>query len=624
LVRHDASQAPPSVATCRDILSSGAWSVARYWTDNAESWFQFAAFDFFGWYDVQLPPPPDSRNTINQRARDAAAAAGVNLGQYDSFIVMAFPGVATIPNPKFGQPNQAAQISVGYDAGADGVGPGHTAILVASADRTFMCHELGHVLGFDHTYGILTSGADWSDDGISQLYPVYGDPYDLMSSATFGGSNPTFTVPPSESRAGFPNALSSGPMLSRALLHYTRPMALESTGNVRHDYAGGTNQLITLYPAGSREAGKAELFVYHPLGEDGQGRGRVYVEYRQPHSLFPGTRWDAGLKATGNDRAHTGVIVHVVKDDPASGRPVVWYAGRITFPTADVDVQVDTPFGPVTVAVSPDFARQDNPIWVPVRISKGVTRPGILLETPPSTDEVVVLSSEKRPIPGWEFLGGFTWERRSRTRTAQYIAITSGLSGSGSTDLSKTVTLRWFVGNNMCMNPSGTIALFPPGGTRSVHVQYTVDDAKGILTLKNDPNEGPYVAGVSVQAYDPGFLYTASAQSTFDAPGIEEGWGEDYNRFMRWLYHITHPIPKWRPGPPPIGDIIDQIEEMHQVLVELERVNPGAARALRPLQSEHVRSQFSVARQEPLEPRGRPVVVTTRQPERPRALASET
>jgi hypothetical protein len=169
------------------------------------------------------------------------------------------------------------------------------------------------------------------------------------------------------------------------------------------------------------------------------------------------------------------------------------------------------------------------------------------------------------------------------------------------------VTLRWFVGNNMCMSSSGTILLFPPGGTQSVHVQYTVDDAKGILTLKNDPNEGAYVVGVGVEAYDPSWQQTASAHADFDAPGIEEGWGDDYTRFMRWLYHITHPVPKWRPGPPPIGDIRDQIEEMNQVLGDLERVHPGAARALRPMQSEFVRGQFSVARREPLEPPGLPV-----------------
>jgi hypothetical protein len=607
LVRHDLSQLPPPVAVCRDLLSSGGWSVARYWTENSERWFQFAAFDYFGWYDVQLPAPPSARATVRDAARGAASAAGVDLNAYDSFIVMTFPGAALVPNPKFGAPKEPAQIAVGYDAGSDGIGPGHTAVLNVTDSRTVMCHELGHVLGFDHTYGIPTNAADWSNDGITQLYPVYGDPYDLMSAGRFGDSNPTLTLPAAEIHTGFPGALVVGPMLSRAVLHYTSPSAMEAVGKVRHDYEGGTNQLVDLYPAGSGVAGKAEVFVYHPLGEDGAGRGRVYVEYRQPNSLFFQTRWDGGLESNGDDLAHPGIIVHVIKSDPTTGTPVVWYVGRITLPNADTDVQVDTPFGPVTVSVAAGSAHQLHPLWVSVRISKGVVRPRLLLEAPPPTDEVVILWSEKRTIPGWELLGGaFTWERRSRTRTARYIASTVGLGAGGSTKATKTVTLRWFIGNEMCMNAVGTIALMPVGGGKFVHVHYELDEVAGILTLKNDPTEGAYRVGLHVEAYDLGWQLTASANADFDAPGIEEGWGDDYKHFMSWLYHMTHPIPKWRPGPPRVGDVREQIEEMSRILDEISLVNATAARALRPMQSEFARSQLSANPKLALEPRSMP------------------
>src|SRR2546423_168751 len=92
LVRHDSSMNPPAVADCMNLLSSGLWSIGRYWTDNTADWINFAAFDYFGWYDIQLPPPPDSRYTIRQRASEAAAARGVNLGAYDGYIILAFPG----------------------------------------------------------------------------------------------------------------------------------------------------------------------------------------------------------------------------------------------------------------------------------------------------------------------------------------------------------------------------------------------------------------------------------------------------------------------------------------------------------------------------------------------------
>jgi hypothetical protein len=74
---------------------------------------------------------------------------------------------------------------------------------------------------------------------------------------------------------------------------------------------------------------------------------------------------------------------------------------------------------------------------------------------------------------------------------------------------------------------------------------------------------------------------------------------------MRWLYHITHQIPKWRPGPPPVGDIWDQIQEMSQILVELEAVDPGVARALQPMQAEFARAQRAMVRTAPLERPGR-------------------
>ena len=51
-----------------------------------------------------------------------------------------------------------------------------------SSDHTFMCHELGHTLGFEHTFGLDNNRADWNptDDTIV-VGPEYGSPYDLMS-----------------------------------------------------------------------------------------------------------------------------------------------------------------------------------------------------------------------------------------------------------------------------------------------------------------------------------------------------------------------------------------------------------------------------------------------------------
>ena len=84
----------------------------------------------------------------------------------------------------------------------------------------------------------------------------YGDPYDLMSSASFGDANPTptFELPETDAKAGFPGARSAGPMLSRAQVHFYFPMALETMGKVRHVGQGDGGALLTLSPEISSEA----------------------------------------------------------------------------------------------------------------------------------------------------------------------------------------------------------------------------------------------------------------------------------------------------------------------------------------------------------------------------------
>lgn len=44
-------------------------------------------------------------------------------------------------------------------------------------------------------------------------------------------------------------------------------------------------------------------------------------------------------------------MIHVVRPDPGSGAPVVWYVGHIILPTPDLDITVDTPTGPVRVSI---------------------------------------------------------------------------------------------------------------------------------------------------------------------------------------------------------------------------------------------------------------------------------
>ena len=66
-------------------------------------------------------------------------------------------------NPQAGQPGQPATITAGFDGGSATVAGFPVAVLPAMpSDHTFMCHEVGHVLGFTHSFGLDNNGTDWN------------------------------------------------------------------------------------------------------------------------------------------------------------------------------------------------------------------------------------------------------------------------------------------------------------------------------------------------------------------------------------------------------------------------------------------------------------------------------
>jgi hypothetical protein len=176
---------------------------------------------------------------IASRARRSGSErkAQVQVVRVNGLIVITHPGQRTVPNPKAGQPGQPATITQSFDGGATGVDGLPVAVLpVMSSDLTFMCHEVGHVLGLDHTFGLDNNGTDWDPtDATIIVGQEYGSPYDLMSSATFAArflgpgpfysGQPTFTGP-TVANWPYAGAFVMGPHLSRANLHLFMPDAL--------------------------------------------------------------------------------------------------------------------------------------------------------------------------------------------------------------------------------------------------------------------------------------------------------------------------------------------------------------------------------------------------------------
>src|SRR6185295_4215198 len=94
------------------------------------------------------------------RARDSSRDP---LAGFNGAIVLTAPGRMTVPNPNAGQPGQPATIVSAFDGGSITIDGLPVSVLpVMSSDHTFMCHELGHTLGFNHTFGLDNNGTDWN------------------------------------------------------------------------------------------------------------------------------------------------------------------------------------------------------------------------------------------------------------------------------------------------------------------------------------------------------------------------------------------------------------------------------------------------------------------------------
>ena len=193
-------------------------------------------------------------------------------------------------------------------------------------------------------------GADWIDNNKPDYFPVYGDPYDLMSSATFGAADPT-THAASRRRAG------RAPLWGvRAAAHRARPAAPPEAGRRSRTRAGSSTSTSRrtshhALPGGDGDGRQARA---HRVPPDRGGRRGARTGLRRvpatvrPQRLLPlGRRAGRHHRARGRDRC--GDIVHTIVDQPGvTPGPVVWYAGRIVFPTPDTEVAVDTPLGQCT------------------------------------------------------------------------------------------------------------------------------------------------------------------------------------------------------------------------------------------------------------------------------------
>jgi hypothetical protein len=416
------------------------------------------------------------------------------LTGFDGFVVLILPGQLKLPNPMAGQPNQPATITIGLDAGADGVGQGHICVIPSSSNHIFMCHEVGHVLGFNHSYGVWNDGIDWDGRPPYDQGQVYGDPYDIMSSATFGKrnlnpalskyqSNPTFAGP---TPAGWPTqpTIGMGCAPARAHVHQFDQLAIPASA-VQHlpVPAGGVTRSLRLYTASGPHRGSPRLIAIHPANEDAEGRGRCYLEYRDPAG------WDAGLDVTGGDLGRRAVVAHTLADT-TNDSVRCWYRGRILVPVEE-DSDLAVTGTPLIVRVT-DANVDDG--YVELDISTSTAR-GIEIRSWGRDDVIAGIDTNQMGTPCGDTITYGTWITLT-TRT--YRPTTFGYGGEGAPD-AKPPRISWTVGTHPITVYSRFLDVTTATGTFTIECQFDADTNE--LTLISRGGE-KYSVEIECEAWE--------------------------------------------------------------------------------------------------------------------------
>jgi hypothetical protein len=498
---------------------AGPDSVLAYWTDNTRGYLDFDA-QLFPWVDVvysasdvDFPNGQIARGTQATKIYEATKAAnGVTLDGFDGFMIFGLPGLpVSYPNPKAAQPGQPVSVQINFDGGSsDGLnGKPFCVLPVMNSDHTFMCHELGHVVGFGHSYGVWNNGADWDGpvNGWMQ-FQVYGDPYDIMSSGTFGNrvdpaqttyfGTPTFA---GLNANGWPvqPSMNRGPAPAASHMHLWDAAAVPA-GAIRHLQLTGNTHTVRIYAASSNLAPR--LVVIHPDNEDAEGRGRAYIDYREA------VGWDQGLDLEGADLARQGVVAHTRADTPNEGVRS-WYRGKIVVPLrTDSDLKIAGT--PLTVRVTDVYPEHGT---VEIEISQGDAR-GIDLDR--THHDAIVSGSDLQWMgtPCGDQIVQGTWVTESHYT---FQAVTYGFGGEGAPDAAAP-TITWTVAGVAVM---GTGPLQVPSAAGIVTVVCTLSAGTEQLTVDTrggDAVSGSVVADISSEGV------SLSATSSIDAAGSYTGF----------------------------------------------------------------------------------------------------
>lgn len=148
--------------------SSGLWSVAQLWYHAT-----LGAIDFDPAVIVDVGDLP-GKGFDGRRDKDKNVVTPRRLDVFDTAIAQAQKQGFSLAS------NDVPVVMIAPPPSDAGGIEGRGCVLDVHGGQTYMAHELGHALNFNHSWGLDPLIRDWE----------YGDPYCLMSALTFGDRSP--------------------------------------------------------------------------------------------------------------------------------------------------------------------------------------------------------------------------------------------------------------------------------------------------------------------------------------------------------------------------------------------------------------------------------------------------
>jgi len=285
-----------------------SWGVAGYWSQATFGLLNLEGGEVFPWRKLDnLPAPTPARRYL----RDEVAGQAIRQALAEGWPLDGFKGIVVIVAPR----------DLDSDAGATFIDRWPTCLVQMGDEQFFCAHEMGHVLGFEHTMG--------PDNSVTP--PVLGSYNDVYCVMGEGRSRPPMPTPPAGPPAGDNYWTWMAPLASAASLCAFLPGFLDDARHVEHAGAlsGSFRRTLRLRARDLDRGGDTTypvaLVASVPGGDlstGGLGQGPPPAPSAWVVELRRGAGWDRGLGRPGE--APAGLVVHSLRridEFPLDGNP---------------------------------------------------------------------------------------------------------------------------------------------------------------------------------------------------------------------------------------------------------------------------------------------------------------